>query len=151
MDVRMAQLLAIAAHGQVFLSGDSISGFYPDNSVFNNCNNVGLVGPGDGQLLGVESWLKRIKSSSCLHLRVAFKHLQPRRAMSRTGVSSLDCESPLSCLLECDGLIDPKFWKPHWAREEGATHGSGEWSVEYLPTAVQNNLNPSPCPSENAL
>jgi hypothetical protein len=136
MQETIAQALGLAMHGNAFLRGMDLGGFWPEATFFGYCRSVRFLAADDAQIVGrerlaaadPEAWLRSLRTR-CGGLRVRVASRGPAGVGDRMTVGFVDGGSRWR--IEEMGGVRPLSWSADWSFADRSVQDGQIWSVAY--------------------
>jgi len=145
----LSQLIALAAHGNAYLTGRYETGdFYPNNSAFQYCNEVMFVPPKAGiwasrMCADPIDWFRFLKSKKCRRLMLGHT-TQPKSDLPDHISAAFVGGGSVSYILS-DSPKQSIYWLGQWQSAGEGCSASRPWRVTYTGVAAKGEL--TGCPS----
>jgi hypothetical protein len=139
----LAQLIALAAHGNAYLAGYETSDFYPNNSAaFQYCSEVRFVTPMEAsgvnhKCVDPSDWFGLLKSNNCRRLVLGHRS---READLPDHISVAFVGGGSSSYILSDLPEQSVYWFGRWESSGGGAFDSRVWRVTYTGVAANREL-----------
>jgi len=133
MNGELAQLAALAAHGNAHLAGETVAELFPGNSTFRYVNGVRFRHEND-ETTDCLSWWGRLRDGAVT--RLGLVRVRPKRRFP--GIlehEAVAFAGGLSAgILTYSGVDSRDLWRPHWEVTEPNHPDRSIWAIDYAAT-----------------